>query len=227
MNANKRKRWTSSESIPNPKGKSYGLGEVEFYGNAEEDEDNIAGQQPGKVRRTSHLQIFSSQGSANFDTSRACTGQQSILPKTPIPITNAAGRFKVPSPGDSDWSDSESKHEASSQAAAVPTTTTTNPGPTIRPQFRANGYENWLKIATPGAAAIVQRMEVNHTAAGQTFEAVLNSNPPPTSRPRFNALKDWLQTASPFVAAALQQMDVNPDVAGAAFQRGLDNYASS
>ena len=227
MNANKRKRWTSPESIPNPKGKSYGLGEVEFYGNAEEDEDNIAGQQPGKVRRTSHLQIFSSQGSANFDTSRACTGQQSILPKTPIPITNAAGRFKVPSPGDSDWSDSESEHEASSQAAAVPTTTTTNPGPTIRPQFRANGYENWLKIATPGAAAIVQRMEVNHTAAGQTFEAVLNSNPPPTSRPRFNALKDWLQTASPFVAAALQQMDVDPDVAGAAFQRGLDNYASS
>ena len=218
VNANKRKRWTSPESIPNPKGKSYGLGEVEFYGNAEEDEDEIPGQQPGKVRRTSHLKNFSSQGAVNSDTSRPCTGQQSIIPKTPIPVTNAAGSFKVPSPDDSDWSDSESEHEASSQAAAAPIlTTTTNPGPTILPRFRTNAYGDWLKTASPAAAAIVERMEVSHTAAGQAFEAVLNSNPPPTS---FNALEDWLRTASPPVAAALEQIDVDPNVAGTAFQRG-------
>ncbi|MCJ1343363.1 hypothetical protein MMC31_001556 [Peltigera leucophlebia] len=233
MNATKRKRWTSPtspESISNPKGKSYGLGEVEFYGNAEEDEneDNIAGQQPGKVRRKSHLQNFSSQGAANSHTSRPCTGQHSIS-NTPIPITNTAGSFKVPSSGDSDWSDSESEPEASSQAAAAPPSnnTTPNPGPTSRPQFRPNGYENWLKTATPLAAAVVQRMEMSHAAAGQRFEAVMSSTLPPTSRPRFNALGDWLQTAAPSVAAALEQMDVDPDVAGAAFQRGLDNYNSS
>lgn len=228
VNANKRKRWTSPESIPNPMGKSYGLGEVEFYGNAEEDEDNVAGQQPGKVRRTSHLQNFSSQGAANSATSRPCTGQQSMISKTPIPVTNAAGSFKVPSPGDSDWSHSESEHGASSQAVAAPTpTTTTNPGPTSRPQFRANAYGDWLKTAPPAAAAVVEQMQVNHSAAGQAFEAVLNSNPPPTSRSRFNALEDWLRTASPSVAAALEQMDVDPNVAGAAFQHGLDNYTSS
>ncbi|MCJ1348507.1 hypothetical protein MMC31_006739 [Peltigera leucophlebia] len=231
MNATKRKRWTSptpSEVIPNPKGKSYGLGEVEFYGNAEEDEHNIAGQQPGKVRRTSHLRHFSSQGAANSDTSRPYTGQPTIIPKTPIPVTNAAGSFKVPSPGDSDWSESESEHGASSKAAAAPpTTASTNPGSTSRPQFRPDGYENWLKAATPAAAAVVERMEVNHTAASQAFGVVLNSNPPPTSWPTFNGLGDWLRTASPSVAAALDKMEVDPDMAGAAFQCGLDNYTSS
>ncbi|MCJ1346652.1 hypothetical protein MMC31_004870 [Peltigera leucophlebia] len=234
MNATKRKRWTSptpSESIPNPKGKSYGLGEVEFYGNAEEDEneDKIAGQRPGKVRRTSQLQNFSSQEAANSGTFRPLTGQHSIIPKTPIPVTNAAGSFKVPSPCDSDWSDSESEHEASSQAAAVPpsTTNSANPGSTSRPKFRPNGYENWLKTATPAAAAAVELMEVNHTAAGQAFEAVAYSDPPPTSRPQFNALGDWLETVSPSVAAAIEQMDVDPDMAGAAFKRGLDNCTNS
>ncbi len=72
MNANKRKRWTSPESIPNPKGNSSGFGGVEFYGNAEEDE--IAGQQPGKVRRMSHLQNFGSQGTTNSVLSRPCIG---------------------------------------------------------------------------------------------------------------------------------------------------------
>lgn len=228
VKANKRKRWTSPESIPNPKGKSYGLGEVELYGNAEEDEDKIAGQKPGKVRRTSHLENFSSQGAVNSDSSRPCTGQQSIIPKTPIPVTNAAGSFKVPSPGDSDWSDSESEHAASSQAAASSTpTTTTNPGPTSLQRFRANAYGDWLKTASPAAAAVVEQMEVGHTAVSQAFEAVLNSNPPPTSRPRFKAMEDWLRTASPSVAAALEQMDVDPNVAGTAFQRGLENYTSS
>lgn len=31
--------------------------------------------------------------------------------KTPIPITNSAGTFKVPSPGDSEWSSSDSEEE--------------------------------------------------------------------------------------------------------------------
>lgn len=107
MNKNKVKRWTSPESIPNLKGKSDGLGEVEFFGNAGEDkekESDFAGHQPGKARRTSQSPSFSSQGAGNPDPSRPYGGHQSIK-KTPVPITNLAGKFEVPSPGNSDLSD--------------------------------------------------------------------------------------------------------------------------
>lgn len=143
----KRKRWGSPDTIPNPKGKSYGLGEAEFYGNSEEFEKNgVTEQQPGKLRRTSESGDFSSQVAGNPHKARPYTGSmfeksateynggnvfseyeaahkaegaaaklkntgpQSVA-KTPIPVTNSAGTFKVPSPGDSDWSDSESDEE--------------------------------------------------------------------------------------------------------------------
>lgn len=143
----KRKRWGSPDTIPNPKGKSYGLGEAEFYGNSEEFENySVTEQQPGKVRRTSQSGDFSSQVAGNPHKARPYTGSmfeksateynggnvfseyeaahkregaatklnntgpQSVA-KTPIPVTNSAGTFKVPSPGDSDWSDSESDEE--------------------------------------------------------------------------------------------------------------------
>lgn len=224
MNANKRKRWTSPESIPNPKGKSYGLGEMEFYGNAKENEDEIVRQQPGKVRRTSHLKNFSSQGAVS---SRQCTGPQSINSKTPIKITNAAGSFKVPSPSDTDWSDSQSEDEGPSQAVTAPSSTINNSGPTSRPQFRANAYKDWLQSASPAAAAVVERIEVNPTAAGQKFGAALDSSSPPTSRPQFTAFEDWLQTASPSVVSALERMDVDSNVAGAAFHCGLVNHTTN
>ena len=142
--ASKRKRWRSSDTIPNPKGKSYGLGEAEFYGNSEE--DDVMGQQPGKLRRTGDLEDFSHQVAGNPGRARPYTGSmfekstteynggnvfreyeaarkteeatakvtnrgQSSPKKVPIPITNSAGTFKVPSPGDSDWSNSESEEE--------------------------------------------------------------------------------------------------------------------
>ena len=147
--ASKRKRWGSPDAIPNPEGKSYGLGEAEFYGNCEEeDEDDVTEQQPGKLRRTSESEDFSSQVVGDphrarpyagpmfkrpntqysgdnvfrdYEAARKAeeeataeiteSGQQSLA-KTPIPVTNVAGTFKVPSPGDSDWSDSESEEEA-------------------------------------------------------------------------------------------------------------------
>lgn len=143
----KRKRWGTPDTIPNPKGKSYGLGEAEFYGNFDElENEGGTEQQPGKVRRTSELGDFSSQVAGNprkarpytgsmfeksateynggnvfseYEAARKAeeaaakmsnTGRQSLA-KTPIPITNSAGTFKVPSPGDSDWSDSESDED--------------------------------------------------------------------------------------------------------------------
>ena len=157
MNANKRKRGTSTESIPNPKG-------------AEDDEVEVAGQQLGKVRRTSQLQGFSSQGAANSVSSRPCTGQQSIKSKPPVPITNKAGTFKVPSPGDSDWSDSQSEDEGSSQVAPAPSTTIINPGPTSQPQFRATAFEDWLQTASPSVASALERMDVDSDVAGAAFQ---------------------------------------------------------
>ena len=228
MNKNKRKRWTSPESIPNPKGKSYGLGEVEFYGNAEDkqEESDFGVHQPSKVRRTSQSPSFSSQGAGNPDPSRPHGGQQSIK-KTPVAITNLAGTFKVPSPGDIDWSDSQSEDEGSSQAATAQSPTIINPGPTIRPQFAVNGYEDWLQTASPAVAAVVQRMEVDPAAAGQIFESALNSNPAPTGCPIFTAYEDWRKTAPPAVTAVIDGMEVDPNMAGAAFMRGLDNPTTS
>lgn len=208
MNANKRKRWTSPEPVPNPKGKSCGLGEVEFYGNAEEDEDQTAGQQPGKVRRTSNLHNFSSQGAMNSGQYRPCTGPKSMNSKPAIPVTNKAGSFKVPSPGDSDWSSSQSEDEGFSQAATAPSSTVGNRAP-------------------PAAAEIAQRIEVNPSVGGQAFEAALNSSPAPSIRPRFTAFEDWLQTASQSVASALAQMEVDPKAAGAGFEHGLVNDATT
>lgn len=96
----------------------------------------------------------------------------------------------MPLPGDIDWSDSESKYKASFQVATAPIPTTTiDPGPTSLPRFRANVYENLVEMASPAAAAVIEQMELSHTAAGQEFEAILNSNPPPTSGPRFNAME--------------------------------------
>lgn len=160
----KRKRWGSPDTIPNPKGKSYGLGEAEFYGNSEEFEKyGVTEQQPGKLRRTSESGDFSSQVAGNPHKARPYTGsmfeksateynggnvfseyeaahkaegaaaklmntgRQSVA-KTPIPVTNSAGTFKVPSPGDSDWSDSESDEEVNTTGLEVVTPTADRDG---------------------------------------------------------------------------------------------------
>ncbi len=216
---NKRKRWTSPDIIPNSKGKSDALSEVDFYGG--EGDDGVLENQPGKVRRTCQSKNFSSQVAGGLDKSRSSTGQQPIS-KTPTRITNSAGTFKVPSPGDDNWSESESEDEvfqAASQPSAV-----NNPGPTSRHQFTA--YEEWLQTASPPVRAAVARMEVNPNAAGHAFEMALN-NPKPTGRRMFNTYKGWCETASPAVAAALGQMEVYSDIAGAAFEMGLGNYLLS
>lgn len=68
----KRKRWGSPDTVPDPKDKSYGLGEAESYGSSEE--DGVMVQQPGKLRRTSKSADFSSQAAGNPDQARPYTG---------------------------------------------------------------------------------------------------------------------------------------------------------
>lgn len=216
---NKRKRWTSPDIIPNPKGKIAALSEAGFYGGDED--DGVLENQPGKVRRTSQSRNFSSQVAGSLGKSRPYTGQQPIS-KTPTRITNSTGTFKVPSPGDDNWSESESEDEVS-QAASQPSAVN-HPGATSRPQFTA--YEEWLQTASPTVRAAVGRMEVNPNAAGHAVEMALD-NPEPTGRRVFNAYEDWCETATPAVTAALEQMEVHFDIAGAAFKMGLGNYLLS
>ena len=103
-----------------------GSGEADIHGNSKDDETE---QQPGKIRRTKESEDFTSQVAGHSNTARPYEYQggnvfaeheaarkagnisQQPLPKTPIPITNSTGTFKVPSPGDSDWSDSGSEEE--------------------------------------------------------------------------------------------------------------------
>lgn len=202
IKANKRKRWTSPKTIPNLKRKSYELGEAKFYGNVEDnDKDEISGQKPGKIRRTSQLQNFSSQRATKTNLSWPCTGNQPIIPKTPILVTNAAGRFKVPSPGNCNRISSKSKHEVASNTTTINYTIT-------------NTSTN--KITD----------DSNLRPASQPPFRKFNFNFPLIKRPMFTALEDWLQTASSSVAIALEQIEVDPDMAGAVFRRGLNNTSS-
>lgn len=70
--ARKRKRWGSPDTVPNPEGKSYGLGEANSYESPEE--DDVTEQQPGKLRRTSKSEDFSSQAAGKPDKARPYTG---------------------------------------------------------------------------------------------------------------------------------------------------------
>lgn len=68
-------------------------------------------------------------------------------------------------------------------------TITTDPGPISLPRFCTNAYKNLVEMASSAAAAVIEQMNLSHTAASQTFEAVFNSNLPPTSNLRFNTIE--------------------------------------
>lgn len=70
--ARKRKRWGLPDTVPNPEGKSYCLGEADSYESPEE--DDVTEQQPGKLRRTSKSEDFSSQAAGMPDKARPYTG---------------------------------------------------------------------------------------------------------------------------------------------------------
>ena len=133
MNQNKRKRWGDPVAMPSPKGGSYGLLGADSQRNSEEGETE---ERPGKIRRTRESQVFTSQRAGHHNNpppyeyqggnifiedeaarkAANATASEQTIPKTPIPITNPTGTFKVPSPGDSDWSDSGSEEEEGNTA---------------------------------------------------------------------------------------------------------------
>lgn len=124
-------------------------------------------QEPVKLRRIGDKGYFSSQ--------------QSQV-KTPIAITNPAGTFKVPSPSDSDWSDSDEGErgfrvpspinsdasDSDEEEANVIAKVNKNLGPAGGQNLHA--YQQWCKTATPAVIAALESMEVNPQIAAEAFE---------------------------------------------------------
>lgn len=216
----KRKRWGSPDTIPNPKGKSYGLGEAEFYGNSEEFENyGVTEHQPGKLRRTNESGDFSSQVAGNPHKARPYTGSmfeksateynggnvfseyeaahkgegaaakptksgRQPVAKTPIPVTNSAGTFKVPSPGDSDWSDSESDEEVYPTGSEGGTTTADTdvelqaatpallPSKLPKPQQIVKPKKSYLdSLLNPSSSRVADHSLLDRPSEGATAES--------------------------------------------------------
>ena len=272
--ASKRKRWGSPDTVPNPKGKGYGLGEAESYGSPEE--DGVTEQQPGKLRRTSKSVDFSSQGAGNPDKARPYTGSmfekstveynggnvfseyygvrlaeeagakktnisQQCPAKTPIPITNLAGTFKVPSPGDSDWSNSESEEEEEEMHAAgfegvTPSRTKNGEHglalPALRPSEPPKPQQIMKPVAESEALRRARDKALKHKPRypSRLGQSSMTCSSPPVSnegetsgRSIYDAYENWCKTAPTAVAAAVERMEVDPNLAGNAFEEALNN----
>lgn len=185
MNQNKRKR--GGEPVAGP-------GEAEIHGNSEDGEME---QQPGKIRRTRESEEFTSQFSGHSNTARPYESQggnvfaefeaaqkaenagQIPLPKTPIPITNPKGAFKVPSPGDSDWSDSGSEEEEGNTAALINRRYRPSNCPNPQQIFRPSEYEALRKER----AKVLQNKPRNSSRLSQSSIAYPSPSAPSSPAP--------------------------------------------
>ena len=249
MNQNKRKRWGGLVAGP---------GEAEINGNSEDGEME---QQPGKISRTRESEEFTSQVAGHSNTARPYESQggnvfavleaaqkaenagQKSLPKTPIPITNPKGTFKVPSPGDSDWSDSGSEEEEGNTVALI--NRRYRPIKCHDPQqiVRPSEYEALRKaraevllnkprnpsrlsqssIAYPSPSApsscapseAIEKRDIGPQAGVKESTAV---DPERTGCTKFTGFDDWSKTAPPSVTAAIEKMEVDLNLAGHAFE---------
>lgn len=223
----KRKRFDDPVAGPDRGTHNLGEGEADLSGNNEE-YGVPTREQPSKIRRTS--------GSREF------TSQVAAVPKTPIPITTHTGTYKVPSPGDSDWSDSGSEEEVGNNTAGLEDVTAAQrrgPGPQAPVEVestagvdrqptdhttRFNAFDEWRQTASAAVTAALDKMEVDNNMAGAAFELGLGGDTGRSSRQtnRYNAFEEWSRTASPTVTAMLKKMEVDNDLAGQAFESGLD-----
>lgn len=248
MNQNKRKRLDEPVAIRSPDRGSYGLGETDLGGNKEG--YGVGDEQPGKIRRTSGSREFTSQAAGDSNTARPYeyqgtnvfaeygaaqkatnSGNQS-LSKTPIPITNSTGTFKVPSPGDADWSDSESEEQEGIQRVPLLT----------QSEALRKAREKLLKYKPRNPSKLIQSSRayqsphsISETAAkrGSGPQAAVEAEPStpvdlqPTGHTSFTAFEDWCKTAPRAVTAALETMEVDSNIAGDAFARGLGDTGTS
>ncbi len=248
MNQNKRKRWGEPVALPSPDRGSNGLGKTDLCGNKEE--NGLGEEQPGKIRRTSGLREFTSQVAgdpntarpyeyqggnvfAEYEAAQKATNSGNRSPqKTPIPITNSTGTFKVPSPGDSDWSDSGSEEEEGIQR--IPPLTQSEALRKAREKLSKYKPRNPSKLIH-SSRAYQSPPSISETAAkrGSGPQAAVEIEPSTavglkqTGRTNFTAFEDWCKTAPLAVTAALETMEVDSKIAGDAFERGLGHMGTS
>lgn len=264
MNQNKRKRFDEPVAIPSHDKGSYG-GETDICGNNEG--DGVTEEQPGKIRRTSGSREFTSrvagdpntprpyeyQGTnvfAEYEAAEKATnsGMQSLT-KTPIPITNSRGTFKVPSPGDGDWSDSGSEEEEGNTTGLEDKTPSRNKLPEIRrvppltqSEALRKAREKLLKYKPRNPSKLIQSSRayqspppISEAAAKRDSgpQAAIELEPSTavgvelTGHTNFTAFEDWCKTAPLAVTAALETMEVDSNIAGDAFARGLGDTGTS
>ena len=244
INASKRKRW--GDQLDTPGTEAGGTDGVPEDG-------GIVEGQPVKKRRTREAGGLTSQVTGNPNAARpsavewqggnvfagdqdalkvASTGRQS-LPKTPIPITNRTGTFKVPSPGDSDWSDSGSDEDEVDNARLkeiIPSRT--NDGGIAFGGPRKSHQK--LRPAESEALRKVREKSQKHkTRKPSTLSLSIKAYPSPpratehqseiSGRTRFNALEDWCRTVPPAVIAAIEMIEVDSTMAGNAVKAALEN----
>ena len=256
---NKRKRWGEPVATPSPEDGSYGRGETNIRGDSEEEGETEG--QPSKIRRTGEAEGFTSQVAghhieyqggnvfAEYEAARKAsnTGMQPLA-KLPIPITNFSGTFKVPSPGDIDWSDSGSDEEEGNIAGLEDITPSRINSGDASPGYRPSKLPEPQRILRPSQqeavrkarAKVLQYKPRNPSRLCQSSRAY--PSPPPADRPHaatepspavnpevigrtnFAGFEEWSRTASPAVASALEDMEIDSNLAGLAFMSGLDNF---
>lgn len=218
MNQNKRKR--GGEPVAGP-------GEAEINGNSEDGEME---QQHGKIRRTRESEEFTSQFSGQSNTARPYESQgdnafaefeaaqkaqnagQISLPKTPIPITSPKGTFKVPSPGDSDWSDSGSEEEEGNTAALINRRYRPSNCPNPQQIFRPSEYEALRKER----AKVLQNKPRNSSRLSQS--SIAYPSPSAPSSPALSPLAPSPLAPSPAAPSyapseATEKRDIGPEAA--------------
>ncbi|MCJ1344013.1 hypothetical protein MMC31_002213 [Peltigera leucophlebia] len=242
MNQNKRKRWGEPVAMASTKCGSNGPDETELYGDSD--------QQPGKIRRTRESQGFSSQvagdpyiaqpysppnlqqparryqGGNNFAEYEAANASQRSLPKTPIPTTNPTGTFKVPSPGDDDWSDSGTDTSFSPPNLPKPQQPTQVEAlQKARAKFLKHKPRIPSRLSQATGAYPSPPVPADKRQSGP--EATATSNPEQAGGANFTAFEEWSKTASLAVTSAIENMEVDSILAGQAFRSGLENLAPS
>lgn len=244
MNANKRKRFGDPPDTPGTEARGHGRGATDIYGGSEEGSTE---EQPMKRRRTEQSggvagnsgvarpSAVGWQGGNIFAEDQATrgvasTGPQS-LPKTPIPITNRTGTFKVPSPGDGDWSDSSSDEDEGDNASleGIALSRTNNGG------FVVGGPSKPLQTLRPSESEALRKAREKSQKYRPRKPSRLSHSikaypsPPraserqsdPSGRTKFTAFEDWCKTAPPAAIAAIEQMDVDSNMAGNAVEAAL------
>lgn len=137
--------------------------------------------------------------------------------KTHIPITNLAGTFKVPSPGDSDWNSSENEEEEETHTTASEDVT---PSRTKESEALRRARDKAM-THKPRYPSRLGRSSMTCSSPPVSNEA--ETNPGPTRRPIYDAYEQWCKTTPSAVTAAVDRMPVYSNLAGNAFEEGLNN----